>query len=228
MSLNASQFIEILDAKFAAEGGQISFKKFMEIALYDSELGYYSTNIQTVGGRSADFSTWATLGNLGSGIAVWLWEEWLHHQWERGKLHVIEVGGGDGSLANQILKQLSWRTRRRLTYHIVDVSGPLREQQKARLKKFRNVQWHGDIESALQVANQQALIFSNELVDAFPANWFRWDGQQWQEVMVRFDKKSGLSEQFETTELSITAIQMPQLSTKINYREPCAATLNSN
>ncbi|MEM1444221.1 MAG: SAM-dependent methyltransferase, partial [Verrucomicrobiota bacterium] len=40
------------------------------------------------------------------------------------------------------------------------------------------------------------LVFSNELVDAFPAKWLRWSEMEkcWLEVFVKFDRESGVGE----------------------------------
>lgn len=175
----------------------MSFEDFMAMALYDPEIGYYTTGISDVGGRSGDFATSATLsGAIGKAVAGWIEAEIRERQW-KGPVPLIEVGGGNGSLAATVLKSLGWRGRRRVRYHLVEVSPPLREKQQKRLNRH-GVTWHGDIGAALREAQGQALIFSNELVDAFPAKWLRWraDPGVWQEVCVRYDPASGLKEVF--------------------------------
>ncbi len=186
---------DFLHQTFKKMGGEIPFENFMALALYDPQFGYYSTAIKDVGGPRGDFSTSATLSaSLGRGIAKWVQEEKGHHEWE-GPLHIIEVGAGNGALAGEVLRSIGWWKRRQVHYHIVDVSAPLREKQKAALKPYR-VSWHGKMEEALEAAEGKALIFSNELVDAFPAKWMVWceiEGH-WHEVFVRFDREKGLSE----------------------------------
>jgi hypothetical protein len=70
----------------------------------------------------------------------------------------------------------------------------LRELQQKRLG--RSVTWHGTISDALAASGGRGLIFSNELVDAFPAKWLRWDGTRWEEVCVAYDPSQGLGEVF--------------------------------
>ncbi len=148
----------------------------MRLALFDPQHGYYSCNVRTVG-RGGDFSTTATLhGALGEAIASWI-----------GTRDVIEVGGGDGSLADGVLKSLGWWRRRRTRYHMVEKSGPLAAQQRERLQKYgARVRWHEEMESALAACGGIADVFSNELVDAFPAQVLRWDSARgrWDELAV--------------------------------------------
>ncbi len=188
---------DFLQQTFTKLGGEIPFENFMALALYDPQFGYYASGIEDVGGARGDFATSATLSSaLGGAISKWIQEERLHHDW-KGPFHVIEVGAGNGALANEVLRSTGWWKRRQLHYHIVDVSAPLRAKQQGLLKHF-GVTWHEKTEDALNAAGGQALIFSNELVDAFPAKWLRWNEveKKWQEVFVRFDAERGLSETF--------------------------------
>lgn len=156
-----------------------SFAAFMQRALFDPERGYYTRHIRTVGARG-DFSTSATLSpGLGGAAAAWLKSESRILPHVR---HVIEIGAGDGSLMQAVRKSLGWWTRRRFTFHIVETSPVLREQQQKRFGS--KVRWHTDISSALAHAQGNAFIYHNELLDAFPATLVQWQNGQWHEVWV--------------------------------------------
>ncbi|MEM7011798.1 MAG: SAM-dependent methyltransferase [Verrucomicrobiota bacterium] len=181
--------IELLESLAAKGGGSISFERLMEAALYDPKFGYYTANISTVG-RGGDFSTSATLSDeLGRAIA-----HWIDERSDSRDVSVIELGAGDGSLAEAILNQVGfWSRRRRWRYQMIDISPKLRQLQKERLKQFgKIVSWRGSIEEALDVFQGRALIFSNELVDAFPVRAEAETEAGWEEVRFRFDRKSGL------------------------------------
>lgn len=186
-----------LDQTFARCGGEMSFEDFMAMALYDPEIGYYTTGINDVGGRRSDFATSASLSDaLGKAIAGWVRME-MKLLAGKGPVHLIEVGGGSGALATTVLKSLGWWQRRRVRYHLVEISPRLQEKQRETLARYR-VTWHGEITSALRAAEGQALIFSNELVDAFPAKWLRWNAGAgvWEEIFVSYDAETGLKEVF--------------------------------
>jgi len=186
-----------LQQTFAHCGGAMSFENFMKIALFDPEHGYYTRRIAEVGGRRGDFATSATLsGGLGRAVAGWIKAEIKHHGW-RCVVPVIEVGGGSGALARSVLRELGWWGRRRVQYNIVEISDPLIQQQPEHLWRY-GVTWAADIRSLLSAYRGQALIVSNELVDAFPVQWLRWNaaGKAWDEIFVAYDPDQGLSEQF--------------------------------
>lgn len=192
-----SDLREFLRIRFEKAGGAVSFEDFMAMAIYDPEHGYYSRQIEDVGGNRGDFATSATLSEgLARAITRWIERESEHHEWH-GQVTVIEVGAGNGALAQSLLKGLGWWKRRRLRYRIVEVSAPLRVRQKQRLTGL-GVAWHSSIGEALDAADGRALIFSNELIDAFPARWLRWsaDDRQWHEIFVDYSPAGGLKETF--------------------------------
>lgn len=159
------------------------FSSFMRRALFDPERGYYSRQIRTVGERG-DFSTAATLSSLlAAAVAGWLKSE-LRTQ--AGVCAVIEVGGGDGSLMSGVREALGWWGRRGLNWHMVETSSVLRDQQQAKLGR-QKVTWHEDLGSALRAAGGRALIYHNELLDAFPCELIQWEAEsgQWREVWIR-------------------------------------------
>ena len=175
----------------AREGGSISFERFMREALYHPEFGYYARQIRTVGGNG-DFSTSATLhGALGTAVASWTARRRTGFGW-RSPWHVIELGGGNGQLADQVLRSLGWWARRGVRYHVVERSETLQREQQARLARWPAVSWHEDIEGALRAADGRALIVSNEFVDAFPCVWLELDGSgDWRELRVEWHPGTG-------------------------------------
>ncbi len=151
----------------------------MADALYHPRTGYYSRRIREVG-RRGDFATSSTLSTaLGQAIARWADAErrllGLPRRW-----HLIEVGAGSGEMADAILSAFGWWKRRAVRYHIVEISAPLRERQRDRLG--RRAVWHEDMAAALAACGGTALIFSNELVDAFPCRLVERTPGGWAEV----------------------------------------------
>ena len=173
------------------EGGSISFERFMREALYHPRFGYYARQVRTVG-RGGDFSTSATLhGALGRAVAAWTVRRRTGFGW-RSPWHVIELGGGNGQLTDDLLGSLGWWTRRGLRYHVVERSESLRREQRARLARWPMVSWHEDIEGALRAAAGCALVFSNEFVDAFPCVRLERDqGGNWRELRVNWQPGTG-------------------------------------
>lgn len=174
--------LDFLLALQAECGGAIPVERYMREALYHPEFGYYARNIRHVG-RRGDFSTSASLGEaLGAALASWI----ATNRFPGRRWHVIEAGAGTGALARTVLRQLGFWRRRGLVYHIVETSPVLREEQRRTLASSR-IEWHIDMREALEACAGEALIFSNELIDAFPCRTFACDGARWSEIGVRID-----------------------------------------
>jgi len=191
----------------AEQGGIIPFERFMQEALYHPEFGYYSKNIRTVG-RRGDFATSATLGeSLGAAIANWIRQTRRASATGRHS-HLIEIGAGSGELARTILRRLGPLGRWGLHYHIVESSPVLREEQRGRLPQYR-VHWHDSMAGALQAAEGRALIFSNELIDAFPCRIYEKRAGEWCELGVQIQEGKAVETLFQRAPLRGTAFDHP-------------------
>lgn len=148
---------------------ELRFDHFMQHALHHPTEGYYAKHINSVG-RSGDFSTSASLSSsLAKSIAQWICTEAKLHQLK--SIHILEVGAGTGQLMKDVRNHLPLLTRRRCRFHIVETSAPLRERQHELLGN--KAQWHDSVQDLLSQTDGSALIYSNELVDAFPVRIFR-------------------------------------------------------
>jgi SAM-dependent MidA family methyltransferase len=104
---------------------------------------------------------------------------------ESGCRDLIEMGPGQGTLAAAVLRQLPWSLRWRIRLHLVETSAPLRQQQRELLG--RRPRWHPSPVAALAACHGRAVIFSNELVDAFPVRRFQYTAEGWRELAVNFE-----------------------------------------
>jgi SAM-dependent MidA family methyltransferase len=162
--------------------GLLTFEDYMGVALYHPEGGYYSHTVSDIG-RHGDFTTAPVLHPVvGKAVAEWA-SAHRHKLNSRRSWHIIEVGGGNGELAASLLRHLSLWERFTLHYHIVEVSPGLRARQQERLGS--RVQWHDTVAGALRAAGRKALIFSNELVDAFPCILLERGAEGWNEVWLK-------------------------------------------
>lgn len=166
----------------------IPFEEFMRRALYDPRRGYYSRRITGVGKRG-DFTTAPMLSDaLGIAIARWA----ARALGESGCRNLIEIGPGEGRLARVVWKHLPWFSRWRTRLHLVETSGPLAAIQKETLGDLAT--WHESPREALDCCGGHAVIYSNELVDAFPVRVFQKSGESWREVGVSIGADGGASE----------------------------------
>ena len=87
----------------------ISFARFMEVALYCPEMGYYERDARRVG-RGGDFFTSVSVGSLFGELLAFQFAEWLDRLCRR-RVQLVEAGGHDGQLAFDIL---IWLRREKL------------------------------------------------------------------------------------------------------------------
>lgn len=175
MSAEKLQFLLDLQENL---GGCVPFDRWMQEALYNESFGYYTANIREFG-RHGDFTTWPAL-NDGLGRAI---GRWILKNKPAGRLNVIEIGAGSGELAALVMRTIGWWHRPR--YHIVEISPRLRQAQQKLLGS--RAAWHTSVSDALETARGTAMIFSNELVDAFPCRVFRKDSTGWRELAIRIE-----------------------------------------
>ncbi|HWY32600.1 MAG TPA: hypothetical protein VNX46_17685, partial [Candidatus Acidoferrum sp.] len=82
--------------------GALTFARFMELALYCPESGYYETDMAKVG-RGGDFITSVSTGSLFGDLLAFQFAEWLETTSHPSGRLVVEAGAHDGRLAGDIL-----------------------------------------------------------------------------------------------------------------------------
>lgn len=155
----------------AAASGPMTFRTYMDLALYHPEGGYYTRPEMRVG-TGGDFHTSPTLSPaFGHCVARQLSQFW-ELMGKPAEFHLLEIGAGSGQLADQILEVLARERRwKRLTYHIVEKSPALRERQRATLQAYGDtVQWAEDLTDLAPDGTWQGVVLSNELFDALPVH----------------------------------------------------------
>lgn len=160
-------------------GGWISFARYMELALYAPGLGYYSAG-STKFGASGDFTTAPELSPL---FARCLARQ-VAQLVDDGITDVVELGAGSGALAAGILSALAALGALPERYLILEVSGDLRERQRALLAErspdlLERVHWLEVLPASLD-----AIVIANEVLDAIPTHVVRTRNGRVQELGV--------------------------------------------
>lgn len=156
-----------------------TIERFMERALHDPVRGYYARNIRSIGSRG-DFTTAPQLSEApAKAIAAWITRALR----ETKTRHVIEIGPGLGTLSAQVIRQMPIFARLRTRFHLVESSPTLAARQIELLGN--KVSHHSTILHALEACSGEAVIFSNELVDAFPVRVYRKTNGLWREVALK-------------------------------------------
>jgi SAM-dependent MidA family methyltransferase len=160
----------IIAAEIEAGGGWMSFARYMELALYAPGLGYYSGGSRKFGAEG-DFLTAPELTPLYAQALARQVAQVLAASSPR----VLEAGAGSGRLAADVLPALDALGCAPECYQILELSGELRERQRATLAAHApqfadRVHWLEELPERFS-----GCLIGNEVLDAMPTHSLRWD-----------------------------------------------------
>jgi SAM-dependent MidA family methyltransferase len=172
--------MELLAAEVARQG-PIPFARFMAVALYCPEVGYYE-QIRHTPGRAGDYFTSVSVGPVFGRLLAGQFADWtadcLESSQDPSSWQIVEAGAHDGRLARDLLEALGrWAPvdLARLEYVILEPSARREQWQRDTLGDLANrVRWVPDWPT-LANPGVQGVIFANELLDALPARRLGWD-----------------------------------------------------
>jgi len=173
---------ESIAREIAAAGGWISFERYMDLALYEPALGYYSAGARKLG-AGGDFTTAPEISSLFGACVAKQCAEVLRAVREGS---ILEVGAGTGRLAVDLLTRLESLAQLPSRYFILEVSADLKERQRRLLHAALphlgdRIVWLDGLPEPFD-----GVILANEVLDALPVTRFRWDGTAFEELGVTF------------------------------------------
>ncbi len=179
----ASSELELKIVRRIGEEGPVTFEKFMDMALYDADFGYYrSGNIRI--GREGDYYTSSCLHPVFGAMLGRQLEEMWEAMGRPRDFEVLEMGSGSGYLCRDILDSLKGsKIFTSLRYCIIEPGKSAKEEQQGVLRDYpEKVKW---VSSPGEVNGVKGCLLSNELLDAFPVHLIQMeDGLK--EVYVGF------------------------------------------
>lgn len=166
---HSERLCALIRDEVAANGGQITFARYMDLALYAPGLGYYSAGSHKLG-EAGDFVTAPELSPLFSRCVARQCGQVLAHL---GGGDILEVGAGSGVMAVDVLAELETLDCLPACYFILEVSADLRQRQQQTVAAnvphlAARVHWI----DTLPAAGFQGVVLANELLDAMPVHVF--------------------------------------------------------
>jgi SAM-dependent MidA family methyltransferase len=156
------------------ERGPIPFSRYMELCLYDRDLGYYSRNAQQFG-KAGDFYTSSDVHAVFGRLLARQFDEMWRALGSPRQIELLELGPGRGLFAQDVL---DWSEKkfpdffRALRYILVESSPALRERIKETLRDHlesgRAELGALDALDRTSVRNIPTIVFANEFFDALP------------------------------------------------------------
>jgi SAM-dependent MidA family methyltransferase len=153
--------------------GPIPFSRYMELCLYEPELGYYSRAREKFG-KAGDFYTSSDVHAVFGRLLARQFEEMWRVLGSPARIDMIELGPGRGLFACDVL---DWSARQfpdfaaALRYSLVEQSAHLRAKLQERLAGYvasGKCAIYDSLEQAAAAASDNVVVFGNEFFDALP------------------------------------------------------------
>ncbi len=153
--------------------GPMSFRDWMEAALYDPSEGYYCRVDRVRWGRGGDYRTAPERSPLFAATFARFFAKLFVELGSPPRWTILEAGAGSGEFSQRVLKTLRQRHPELFSatrYVIDEISGGGNEQLRARLAPFAERIEFSRMEE-IHESISAGIIFSNELLDALPVHW---------------------------------------------------------
>lgn len=164
---NSQALCRRIHQEIRQQHGWIPFSRFMQLALYAPQHGYYSGGTNPFG-EGGDFVTAPTLTPLfAQTLAVQ-----INALLTQTAGVVYEFGAGNGALAAVLLHELD--ADRLKQYCIIEVSATLAERQRQYIARHAPQAAHKVIHLHRLPEALDGIVIGNEVLDAMPVEVIRW------------------------------------------------------
>ncbi len=184
--------------KFFKKSKTLPVDKFLRNVLYDKKYGYYAS--KTPFGKKGDFITSPNISFLFSEIiAIWMISTWELFGKPKN-FNIIELGPGDGSLTNILLRSFKkfpeFNSIKKI--FLYEESKYLRQIQKKNIL-HKNINWINNFNS---IKKGPVIFFGNEFFDALPVKQFKRKKNTILEKNFTLDRNNKIKEVFKKASIN--------------------------
>lgn len=168
--------------------GPITFHDWMKAALYDPTDGYYCRPDRQRWGRAGDYRTSPERSPLFAATFARYFARLYEAENSPARWTIVEMGAGEGHFAERVLEDLSSHAAKVFSatrYVIDEVSGASGAVVKERLSRFSDRIEFCPLAELEPI--EKGVVFSNELLDAFPVHRVTVSDGQLRELYVDLD-----------------------------------------
>lgn len=159
----------------------IGFDRFMQMALYEPGLGYYSAGANKIG-ATGDFVTAPVISSLFSDCVATQCKQVMDTM---ADACILELGAGTGVMTRDILLALEQQRQLPAQYFILEVSADLKQRQQELLQEslphlMQRITWLDELPDS----GFKGVILANEVLDAIPVKRIQIRGVSINELNV--------------------------------------------
>ena len=214
--LQSEQLQQRIREQISAEGGQISFEHYMQMALYEPGLGYYASTQRKLGAEG-DFVTAPEISPLFGRCLARFSQPILE---ELTDANILEFGAGSGKMAADVMLELESLQSLPDHYYILEVSGELQQRQQQTLQEraphlLERVTW------LQQMPDEgfRGVVLANELLDAMPVHRFYQEKGELRQWYVAWSDQYGLTSQTDSLDPEVKK-QLEHVQTSLGIHFP--------
>jgi len=176
---HSSRLVQAIIGRIEQQGGLIGFDEYMQMALYEPGLGYYSAATPKFGAQG-DFVTAPEISPM---FGFCLGQQVNALVAQGAGARILEFGAGSGKLCAQILNSSPGLEQ----YHILDLSAELKQRQERYLRAHLSVELFHKIDWLSGLPTDfDGIVLANEVLDAMPVHVLLKQGD-WAELGVGYD-----------------------------------------
>tara|TARA_B100001059_G_scaffold236287_1_gene285972 strand:- start:2496 stop:3560 length:1065 start_codon:yes stop_codon:yes gene_type:complete len=204
------------NVKFFKKSKTLPVDEFFKNVLYDRKLGYYASRLPF--GEKGDFITAPKISFLFSEIiAIWIISTWELFGKPKN-FNVVELGPGDGSLTNVLLRSFKrfpeFNSIKKI--FLYEESNYLKKIQKKNISN-KNVSWINNLNS---IKKGPVIFFGNEFFDALPIKQFKRKKNSFLEKNYTLDRNKKIKEIFvKASKNDIKILKSYKSLKKLNFIE---------
>ena len=156
----------------------MAFSRYMELCLYDPDLGYYSRHAEQFG-KAGDFYTSSDVHAVFGRLLARQFEEMWRVLGSPEKIEVVELGPGRGLFAKDVL---DWSEKKFLAffnamhYSLIERSPSLRQKLQATLSEDF-LTGKASLAEGFLSTEIPVIVFANEFFDALPVDVLSREGE---------------------------------------------------
>jgi SAM-dependent MidA family methyltransferase len=166
--------------------GPMPMGRYLQLALYHPQLGYYARGADRVG-KGGDFFTSVSVGPVFGQLLARRMVREFDNLGRPARWRIMELGANDGRLAEDVLggmARIGPQALASLEYVICEPLPTMRDVQRERLAGFvGKVRIVASTEELLG-DEWPGVVFGNEVLDALPFHWLEWRDGGWRERRI--------------------------------------------
>ena len=181
---------EIIKDFFSKHNNLVSLAQYIDFCLY-SEHGFYNSN--NAFGKSGHFVTAPEISSAFSAcVAIYLANYILQNN--ETEFEIIEIGSGNGLFLSEIISTFRIFNIKNIDFISIEKS---QYNRNLLFKKFNhNVEIFENISDAIEAKkNKQKIFISNELLDAYPIDQYRKNGNNYEKCFIKYDQQTNILSQ---------------------------------